>query len=184
MSLDRLTICSNAGAPIVAQKDTSQATTINCHDTGFGILWPGHWNWRRISRFINHMHLGFRCPRTPLLILDGVGRIRSCVDRLNYILSIAGLGPDHVMQVYRWSSRIPGYGDIVAIACGTYTGGRGHIGIDRRPCWYIGHTPQVSGHDNGRSCDPTVVGKTIHLNPEPGGCVISSIDPGCRPILE
>lgn len=34
MSLDRLTICTNAGAPIVAQKDTSQATTVNCHDPG------------------------------------------------------------------------------------------------------------------------------------------------------
>lgn len=130
------------------------------------------------------MHLGFRCPRTPLLILDGVGRIRNCVDRLNYILSIASLGPDHVMQVYRRSGRIPGYGDIVAIACGTYPGGRRYIGIDRRSCWYTGYTPQVSGNDNGRSCDPTVEVKTIHLNPEPGGCVISSIDPGYRPILE
>jgi hypothetical protein len=130
------------------------------------------------------MHLCFRCPRTPLLILDGVGRIRSCVDRLNYILSIAGLGLDKVMQVYRGSSCIPGYGDFVAIAGGTYPGGRRYIGIDRRSCWYTGHTFQVSGHDNGRSCDPTVVGSILHLNPEPGGCVISSIDPGCRPILE
>lgn len=130
------------------------------------------------------MHLGFRCPRTSLLILDGVGRIGSRVDRLNYVLSIAGISPDKVMQVYRGSSGIPGYGDFVAIAGGTYPGGGRYIGIDRRLCWYIWYTPQVSSHDNGRSCNPTVVGKIFHLNPEPGGCVISSIDPGCRPILE
>ncbi len=52
------------------------------------------------------------------------------------------------MQVYRGSSRNPGYGDFVAIAGGTYPGGRMYTDIDRRPCWCTGHTPQVSGHEH------------------------------------